>query len=77
MTTTLQRIRRPKASTVEISPREAAILQALVFEGIVNVLMELNDYTRRNKNGTEWQMEARREHADLLNLQRKFSDIGA
>ena len=76
MTTTLQRIRKPKASTVEITARESAILQALVFEGIVNVLMELNDYTRRNKNGTDWQIEARQEHSDLLSLQRKLTAIG-
>lgn len=71
MPSTLPRIKK-RTTNVELNPTEIAILRDLVFRGKVDVMVELNDYTRRKANGTEFQREALEVHEMLRGLESKL-----
>lgn len=54
----ITRIRKPSARTIELNPKEIAMLQDMIFRRKVETKLELNGYTKRKEYGSDFQIEA-------------------
>ena len=70
-TATLPRIRKQRQG-IELNAKEIALLEDIMFRAVVNCMMELNGYTRRNENGTAFQRETVEELNYLRGIQAKL-----
>ena len=68
---TLPKIRK-QTRTVELNQKEIILLEDIMFRAVVNCMTELNGYTRRNENGTEFQRETVEELKYLRGIQAKL-----
>lgn len=71
-TATLPRIRKQRQG-IELNAKEIALLEDIMFRAVVNCMMELNGYTRRNENGTAFQRETVEELNYLRGIQSKLA----
>lgn len=70
-TATLPRLRK-QTRQIELNQKEIILLEDIMFRAVVNCMTELNGYTRRNENGTEFQRETVAELAYLRGIQAKL-----
>ena len=71
-TATLPRIRKKARPAIELSPKEIKLLEDIMFRAVVSCMQELNGYTRRNENGTDFQRETVEELKYLRGIQSKL-----
>ena len=71
MPTTLPKIRK-QTRTLDLNGKELKLLEDIMFRAVVSCMQELNGYTRRNENGTEFQRETVAELAYLRGIQAKI-----
>ena len=70
-TATLPRIRK-QVRTIELNQKEIKLLEDIMFRAVVSCMQELNGYTRRNENGTDFQRETVEELKYLRGIQSKL-----
>jgi hypothetical protein len=71
MPTTLPKIRK-QARTLDLNGKELKLLEDIMFRAVVSCMQELNGYTRRNENGTDFQRETVEELKYLRGIQSKL-----
>lgn len=72
MPTTLPKIRKQVRPSIELNQKEIKLLEDIMFRAVVSCMQELNGYTRRNENGTEFQRETVEELNYLRGIQAKL-----
>jgi len=72
MPTTLPKIRKQVRPSIELNPKEIKLLEDIMFRAVVSCMQELNGYTRRNENGTDFQRETVEELKYLRGIQSKL-----
>jgi hypothetical protein len=72
MPTTLPKIRKQVRPSIELNQKEIKLLEDIMFRAVVSCMQELNGYTRRNENGTDFQRETVEELKYLRGIQSKL-----
>jgi len=76
MNSTLEITRiRKRTRTIELNPKEIAILQDMIFRRKVETRLELNGYTKRDEYGSDFQIEADFYYKALGFLQTKLDNL--
>lgn len=63
---------RKRTKHIELNQKEIILLEDIMFRAVVNCMMELNEYTRSNENGTAFQRETVEELSYLRGIQSKL-----
>jgi len=70
-TATLPKLRK-RTKQIELNQKEIKLLEDIMFRAVVSCMQELNGYTRRRENGTEFQRETVEELSYLRGIQSKL-----